>query len=265
VADRGLQFGDGVFETMLCHAGAPLDFDAHWARLRHGCDRLGFACPDVRPAVIEAVRRHADRRAVAKLIVTRGCSQRGYRAAVDPVANWILTLSEAPKVDPRIYETGVAVTVCRTRLAREDDRLVGLKHLNRLTQVLARSEWADEFHDGLLLDHGGAVVEGSASNVFTVTKGALVTPDLATGGVNGIVRRRVLAHARATDLSVQERTLTRAELESADEVFLTNSVYGVVPVRSIGFTRYPVGAVARRMLDAIDPGHHFSTIHGSAG
>src|SRR4051794_10071816 len=104
VLDRGLQYGDGLFETMLCLAGKPIDFTEHWQRLSGGCERIRIVCPDIRAAVLAAVERWGGERAVAKLIVTRGSSERGYRCAPDVAPNWILTISDAARLPPETYD-----------------------------------------------------------------------------------------------------------------------------------------------------------------
>jgi 4-amino-4-deoxychorismate lyase len=249
ISDRGLQFGDGVFETMLCLDGVPLRLDGHWARLQDGCTRLGIPVPAAaRSHLLAAVGALGERRLVAKLVVTRGCTERGYKFPPDLVPNWVLTISKAPALPPELRAHGVAVRMCSTRLAREDAQLVGLKHLNRLTQILARREWNDEFHEGLLLDTDGNLAEGCGSNVFLVLGGRLVTPSMEHGGVHGIMRRSVLEAARALRLPVDARPVLPAELRAADEVFLTNAVQGVLPVRSIDTMIYAAaGPVTRRL------------------
>lgn len=249
ITDRGLQYGDGVFETLLCVERVPLNFEQHWTRLTRGCDALGIAPPDIREQVLEIAREHNQHaRAVVKLIVTRGDSVRGYRCPEGVAPNWILTIGPAPGPAP---SAGVDITVCRTRVPLEDERLAGLKHLNRLTQVLARNEWRDEYFDGLLRDHQGCLADGTANNVFFVKDGRLITPDLATGGVAGIMRQQVIDHAKRNSISLEIRRVQLTELQAADEIFLTNSVYGVTPVRSVAGTAIGVGPVSHSLREQV--------------
>jgi len=254
ITERGLQYGDGVFETLLCLQGTPMDFERHWARLARGCDALRIVCPDIREQVLEIIRdRHEHERAVAKLIVTRGESGRGYRCPDGVTPSWMVSIDAAPDATP---ETGVDVTLCRVRLSLEDERLAGLKHLNRLPQVLARSEWHDEYFEGLLCDCQGNLAEGTANNVFLVKDGGLVTPDLSTGGIAGIVRQKVIDHARQQCTLLQIRRVAIAELRDADEVFLTNSVYGVTPVRSVAGVAFKVGSVTQTLREQLCRPNH---------
>src|SRR5690606_20422301 len=130
---------------------------------------------------------------------------------------------------------------CTTRLA-EQPLLAGLKHLNRLEQVLARSEWqGGEFAEGLMRDQSGRVIEGVFSNLFIVQEGVLVTADLSRCGVAGVMRAALLDSARAEGLKVEVRDISLEEFFQADEVFLCNSLFGVWPVRSVTGHHWPVG------------------------
>lgn len=249
VFDRGLQFGDGLFETMLCRDGAAVHFEQHWQRLQRGCQRLGILCPDIAGTVRAAIAEHGGARAVSKLIVTRGSSRRGYQAPQPDCPNWTLTVAEAPPVAD--HSAGVALHLCATRLPA-DPLLAGVKHLNRLHQVLARREWDQQFHDGLLCDHGGAVIEGCAHNLFIVERGRLATPDLSHGGVDGIMRQQVLAWCRAQGLAATVERLPQQRVLAADEVFLTNALNGVVPVRAIGGATFRPGPVTAAIAAGVD-------------
>lgn len=255
VADRGLQFGDGLFETMLCVDGVAVDFVLHWQRLLAGCTALGISCPPIDGRLQALAASAADARCVLKVIVTRGPSARGYRPPVDASPNWVASLTMAPAIPHGAHAYGVAVTRCRTRASREDPRLAGIKHLNRLPQVLARGEWQDEFHDGIMLDCDGSVLEGTASNIFLVKDGRLSTPDLSRGGVSGIVRKRVIERARHAGIPHEICDIRPERLETADEIFLTNSVFGVLPVGRIDARPYRIGPMTLALALAVSAGH----------
>ena len=248
VFDRGLQFGDGLFETMLCVDGVAVDFAEHWARLRESCQRLGIVCPVIQDEVTAAICKWGVPRAVAKLIVTRGSTDRGYRCTPSVRPNWMLTITDAPEHPLSQDNEGVAVKLCRTRTSLDDPQLAGLKHLNRLCQVLARQEWETEYHDGLMADHNGRIIEGCTSNLFIVVRGTLRTPDLTTCGVRGIVRQKILNHSNTVGIPCEVTTLKMQKIERADEVFLTNSVYGIVPVRAIDGVKFRIGPLTEHLL-----------------
>ena len=248
VRDRGLQYGDGLFETLAVDRGEPRDWQAHLDRLESGCDRLGIPSPDPATLAAEADRLCAGaERAVLKILVTRGSGGRGYRPPAEPAPRRILMRSPWPDYPGYYWTEGVRVRHCRTRLG-ENPALAGLKHLNRLEQVLARAEWDDpEVAEGLMCDATGRLVEGTMSNLFWVRDGVLHTPDLSRCGVAGVVRARVLEWAEANGRPARVVEAGPEELEGADEVFLTNSVIGLWPVRELAGRSFPVGAVSRAL------------------
>lgn len=256
--DRGLAYGDGLFETIAVRAGKPSLLELHLQRLALGCQRLAISIdlPLVRDELLRFASQLGD--GVAKLIVTRGDSQRGYAPGVGAAARRILQGSPLPQYPAVNAEQGVRLFACQTRLA-EQPLLAGLKHLNRLEQVLARAEWQDAEHaEGLVCDSHGRVIEGVYSNLFMVRGGVLQTPELSRCGVAGVMRGALLAQAPALGISVQVSDLALADLEQAEEVFLCNSVYGIWPVLECSALKlnWPAGpltrklqAVARTLLD----------------
>ena len=233
VLDRGLQYGDGLFETIAVVDGRPALWKRHLDRLALGCRQLGIPMPDPDLLRAEADRLIGDRAtAILKIIVTRGAGGRGYVPPADAEPTRILELFDwtGPERRP------LALRTCRQRLGIQPG-LGGLKHLNRLEQVLARRECpADE---GLLLDTEGFVVEGIASNLFLLIQGRLHTPLIDRCGVAGVVRELVLETARRrAHQPVVVRRILPNELEEAEGLFLTSSLIGVVPVDALdGQTR----------------------------
>jgi 4-amino-4-deoxychorismate lyase len=230
--DRGLAYGDGVFETILIHRGAPVWWDAHLARLRRGCATLGIASLD--PGFL---RRECDAlatncaRGVFKVIVTRGVGERGYAPPSDAPPTIVLSLLNAPPLAPR---NGLNLRWCDTRLAIQP-RLAGIKHLNRLEQVLARTEWSDAaIHEGLQCDTAGRVVSATSANLFVLRDGRWLTPPVADCGIAGVCRGWILAQVAES----VEAMLTRVDVESADAVVLCNAVRGILPVAALGSRRW---------------------------
>jgi 4-amino-4-deoxychorismate lyase len=250
VQDRGLLYGDGLFETIAIARGVPLLWDLHMRRLCRSCARLGIAVPDVDLLRADLQRMTGGReREVGKIVVTRGVGARGYAPSVDAVPTRIVSVSEwRPRAGAG---EGVAVRFCRTRLGR-NPALAGLKHLNRLEQVLARAELSPELAEGLMLNDLDEVVEGTMTNVFAVSGGELITPDLAECGVAGVLREFILENS---PIVVREAPLARATLPAADEIFLTNSIIGVWPVSKLAERSVPVGPVTRRIQELVRDSH----------
>lgn len=229
--DRGLQYGDGLFETMRVRRHEVRLIDYHLQRLVNGCRRLMIECPDE-----QRLRRELERAAscrasgVIKLIVTRGVGPRGYRPSGRERSTRIVALAPLSRASVQRPDRPITVRVCGIRLG-SNERLAGLKTLNRLESVLARSEWTDKrVREGLMLDGDGHVVCGTMSNLFLRCGGLLVTPLLDRCGVAGVMRRWVLENAPLVGLQPVESRVGLAELDDAEEIFMTNAVAGVMPV-----------------------------------
>lgn len=244
--DRGLAYGDGLFETIAVRNAEPRLLARHLARLEDGCRRLAIPLDSDEVAreirAFSAVLGHG----VAKLIVTRGEGQRGYAAPRPTRPVCILQGSAAAAYPAGHAQEGVVLFPCRTRLA-EQPALAGLKHLNRLEQVLARNEWQGEEVEGLMRDCSGRVIEGVYSNLFLVRDEVLMTADLSRCGVAGVMRAELLHQAEGLGWPVQVRDIAYDELLRADEVFLCNSQYGIWPVRALDGHHWPVGPLTRKL------------------
>ena len=247
VKDRGLAYGDGLFETVLVKSGQPVLFERHLQRLVSGGLRLTLAL-DLRLVQHECLAFAALMgEGVMKLIVTRADGQRGYAPAPEAQPRRILQSSQLPAYPQRNAEHGIRLFPCQTRLA-EQPLLAGLKHLNRLEQVIARGEWQDTEHaEGLMRDTSGRVIEAVYSNLFLVKDQTLRTADLGRCGVAGVMRAELLDQAAGAGLGIDISDLQMADLAQASEVFVCNSVYGVWPVCAFEHQNWPVGPVTRKL------------------
>ncbi len=250
IDNRGLNYGDGLFETILVSAGRPWLMDHHLQRLLRDAGRLDIEV-DERSllALLDEALEHAGTEpwCVLKLVATRAASARGY-GYTDNRAELLASLS-AVAPWPDVPEP-VNCRVAHTRLSLQPI-LAGIKHLNRLEQVLARAEEDPaRYPELVMLDAEGRVVEGVMSNLFARFGDELVTPELSRCGVAGVCRRAVMELSPVAG-SVLQRDLSLDELLSADEVFFTNSVRGVRPVVQIdterGATRYDSTEAALRL------------------
>ncbi|TWI53426.1 4-amino-4-deoxychorismate lyase [Pseudomonas duriflava] len=250
--DRGLAYGHGLFETIRVRSAKPRLLDDHLARLKEGCQRLGITVEhSILDAEIAAFCQLIGD-GVAKLIVTAGEGARGYAMPSPANSQRILLGSPAPYYAPENSRDGIRVFPCSTRLAIQP-RLAGIKHLNRLEQVLARSEWQDPmFAEGLMCDQEGRVIEGVFSNVFIVRNGVLITPALLRCGVAGVMRGLIMRTATRLSIKVEVRDLSWSEFSKADEVFMCNSQYGIWPVRACTEHEWPIGVLTQKLQGEIE-------------
>lgn len=239
--DRGLRYGDGAFETIPLWRAEPLFRREHAARLSRGLRRLRLLALNFDRAIAPALDL-APERAVLRLSV-HAVGGSGYQREGSALAVW-LQLSEWGG-DPWRQTPALRLRWCRWTLPVQP-ALAGIKHLNRLDQVMARGEWHDpRIHEGLLCDANGDVIEGVASNLFIVRNGELQTPLLDRCGVAGVLRQRILKRLQPT---ARELRLSRADVLAADEVFVCNSLRGIRPVRQIGAQRFAIGAHTQALL-----------------
>lgn len=242
--DRGLSYGDGLFETIrLVGTHAPL-WEKHMQRLLGGCERLRIPAPDLQQLWQEAL--HISKglpHAVLRITLTRGSGERGY--APPPVAKptRIVAAFPMPVTSASLYRDGIRTHLCATTLA-DQPLLAGIKHLNRLEQVLARAEWSDPMvAEGLVCDQRGNVISATAANLFAVIDGVTVTPSVDRCGVAGVARAAVLD----AFVDCRIRDLPLAECLQAAELFLSSSVRGILPVQAVGNTVYAPGPVTHAM------------------
>jgi 4-amino-4-deoxychorismate lyase len=251
--DRGLQYGDGLFETVAIRSGHPRLWDLHYERLSIGCRRLGIALPpepalmtELQSALLES--QIDTQNAVAKIVVTAGYGPRGYRRPDQSYSTTRIGLFESVGPGADAYRDGVAAVLCQTRLAIQP-QLAGIKSLNRLEQVLAHREWSDpSIVEGLMLDTDDRLICGTMSNVFICDKDSIATPALSRCGVSGVMRRHIIAILGQQDVDCDVRDISLEELYTADEVFLTNSQFGVLPVSQIDAREFMIGAGTRKIM-----------------
>ncbi len=253
--DRGLHFGDGLFETIACVRGAPRFLRRHMERLTLGCARLHIPIEDPAPISTRVCQlARASERSIVKVVVTRGVAlARGYAYSGTEKASCITFQYPAPQDHSAVADNGVKVQTLQLRLG-ENPALAGLKHCNRLEQILARAEWSDPaVFEGLLFSQSGHLASGTMSNVFLVKSGRLLTPSVDRCGVAGVMRAVVLSLCRQLAVPVQECTLDAAELRQAEEIFLTNARIGILPVAMLDERGLSVGPITRRLRAALAP------------
>lgn len=255
IRDRGLAYGHGVFETMEVFNGELPHWPKHWKRLSRGCRRINLPVPDSKRlygALIKNIPFTG--RFVLKLIITAGDGNRGYASPSVITPRHMIAIHKWPEYPATHTEDGIAVRYCKTCLPL-DPLFAGIKHLNRLHQVLARDEWNDKrIVEGLMLDPENRVIEGTMSNLFWVENDKLYTPDLSKCGVSGIMRERIIAWAESKGIIVGIEETTPHKLLESDGLFVCNSIIGIWPVNSLDNHRMPIPGMVRELSKATREG-----------
>ena len=236
--DRGLRYGDGVFETIAIIDNRPVLWAEHLRRLCYGCARLGMTPPSQAQFDADLAALSLPAFGVLRLTVTRGCGGRGYAPPISPQPTRIMQLLPPPDRPVRWWDHGVAVRDCQTRLARQPT-LAGIKHLNRLEQVLARDEWQDpEIADGLMCNTDGALIETTAANILIDDGERLIIPDTTECGVDGVMQKAVLTRAEALGIPWERQVIYRERLSPEHGVMVCNSLIGLWSVATLAGTPY---------------------------
>jgi len=259
VNDRSLHYGDGIFETILCNKQHLLYWQQHYQRLAQSAKKLKITCPDEQSLLNDIallLKQNTQTKttpAVIKIILSRGNSERGYAFPDDQQNTRMVLLSMLDTAYSSLIteQLGRAeLFVCQQQLGINES-LAGLKHLNRLENVMARNEWRHgkkHYVDGLMLNANQHVIEGSMSNLFAVKNGQLFTPDLKLGGVNGIMRDMIiqLASVHAVPLSITN--INMQQLLDMDELFISNSLLGMKSISKLGHVDFEQSTISQQIF-----------------
>ena len=254
--DRGLQYGDGLFETIAVISGEMPLWKRHYTRLFNSCKKLSLELPNeqqIKDEIEREIHHSGEQsgRSVVKLIVTRGTAGKGYFPA-EGEGQRIVILRQQAGFSRHEREHGIDIHLCETRLA-SGSPVAGMKHLNRLEQVLAARETeAHNCREAVVCDSEGFVVEGVMSNLFWITGSTLQTPLLDRCGVLGVMREEVMEQAAALGLPCNEVRVLPEELSGANAIFLTNAVNGIIPVRRLAEREYNHEAISHDLLEIIN-------------
>ncbi len=236
--DRGFAYGDGVFETVRVDRDVPYLWSYHCQRLISGCQKLNILFKDWTlleqevKLLCKNLSNYGCSWGILKIIISRGVGGRSYRPPQNTLPTRVLCLMQGQLPSSECYQEGVNVTICRHRLPY-NQQLAGIKHLNRLDQVIARSEWEDEYFEGLMLDNADHVIEGTMSNLFICSGEELLTPQLDECGVSGVMREHLLVEGWKYGFRCRETCLTLDRILSANGALICNSVIGILPIRRV--------------------------------
>jgi len=254
VYDRGLMYGQSLFETIAVVNYQPKLLEQHLRRLQHGAEALGIPCnlPLLEQEINNVCRTDSKfpESAVLRLSLTMGEGGRGYSNPKEVQSNRIITLYNYPVYPDEYWVTGINLGLSEVRLAQQP-LLAGFKHSNRLEQTIARAKWHEGWQEAILLDTDSQVIEGTQSNLFIVSNNKLRTPDLKKAGVAGVMRDFILQQTLALGVDCEVQSLTIKDIETADEVFMTNSVIGLWPVRQFAKRRYNQDLISQKILTCI--------------
>jgi 4-amino-4-deoxychorismate lyase len=256
--DRGLAYGDGLFETIAVRRGRPCLWRRHLDRLSLGCRRLGMEMParfrleaDVLALIGNRAAGTDPADGVLKVILTRGSGARGYRPPEAAKPRSILSFTPGSPTSMAERNPGVRLILCETRLS-ENPSLAGIKHLNRLEQVLARREWSDpDILDGVMCDVHGHAVCGTMSNLFSWHSGRIITPALDRCGVAGTLRSLIREQALALGIAFHEGALRPADLAQGDGLFISNALLGVQPVSRFQDAQFDVDRLPWALIERV--------------
>ena len=251
INDRAIHYGDGLFETILCSHNKLLYWKQHYQRLKLSSIKLKLNCPD-EALLLDDIKKLlggiecSDNHIIAiKIIVSRGAGERGYQFSKGNNENRIVMLSTLDAGYSPLHSGELSIGdlyVCEQQVSINES-LAGIKHLNRLENVLARNEWQNStvnnnIIDGLMVNANGHVIECTMSNLFAVKDKHLLTPDLKLSGINGIMRDLIINIARENNIEVASVNLTLEEIFNMDELFITNSLIGMKAVNKIVDQQY---------------------------
>ncbi|MFW2373240.1 MAG: aminodeoxychorismate lyase [Gammaproteobacteria bacterium] len=248
--DRGLHYGDGLFETIAYDSGKLWLWPQHIQRLQTGAERLGLGkIPEQQWLDDIKLLNFEQPRAVIKLIHTRGTGGRGYYAS-ESTPSRIVAAYPWPAY-PQSNQQGVSIRICQTPVS-VNTALAGLKHMNRLDNVLARNEWDEPaIAEGLMLDDRGMIIEGTMSNVFGVKADVLFTPDLRRAGVAGVVRDEIISLAQQQGMEIRCMDISQPQLLQMDELFICNSVIGIWPVIQLDAQQWSIGPITKTITEML--------------
>ncbi len=263
INDRAIHYGDGLFETLLCSNKKLYYWQAHYQRLKNSAQKLDIRCPEEKVLLEEIARlveheeETSDDSFAIKIILSRGAGERGYAFSKKISANRLIMLAPV-RVD---YSSLLSedllsgdLYLCESQVSINTS-LAGIKHLNRLENVLARNEWQNtsrkHYIDGVMLNANQHVIECTSSNIFGVKDGHLITPDLQLSGVDGIMRNEIIRLAADINLDTAIRNIELDELLAMDELFITNSLIGLKSINSLEGTLYRNPEVTKLIFDRL--------------
>ena len=252
IKDRVVQYGDGVFETIAVKKNSVEFWKEHYRRLSQGCRVLKIKCPSelfLRKEITNFLKKIKKKKFVLKLIISRGEGGRGYKPPKNMKPTRILGAYDWPHYPEINYKKGIKIGICKSKIGFQPF-LSKIKHLNRLEQVIARSEWeTKKITESIMLDFNDNVIEGTMSNIFGIKKNIFYTPLIQFSGVEGVMRNVILKLLKKRKEKYKIKKITMKELLSFDEIFICNSIFGIWSVRQISNKKFPFGKKTQETIN----------------
>lgn len=262
IQDRSYHYGDGCFTTAKVCYGEVCHWQAHWQRISHTCQALMLNVPEkahLERMIAQSLAEFKDLPELGlKILLSRSPGGRGY--APDPAAptEVMIQVFDYPKAYPQMQAEGIRMELSNIKLA-DNPMLAGLKHNNRLEQILVKTDLAKQnqsilsqdkhFDDAVVLDIHEHVIEASSANLFWVTDGAVYTPSLERAGVSGIAREQIIQTCLAHNILLKIGDFSFDTLKSSDEIFISNALHAIVPVIALQEKTFPIGKLTRQLQE----------------
>ncbi|UZE94693.1 aminodeoxychorismate lyase [Alkalimarinus alittae] len=253
VFDRGFMYGDGLFETIRVVNGEPLLWVYHCKRLTDGCKKLKIPTDTeltqrLKSGLDSVVKKagKANEICVVKIIVSRGAGGRGYQLPAQTSPSEVIICYPLPEYPSDYASEGVNLMTCHHRLS-ENPALAGIKHLNRLDQVLASAELDSSVSEGVMLDQKGRVIEGTKSNIIFFESQGIVSPNTKLCGVDGVARQFIFDNVKKLGLSARIDTVTPSTIAEFCGMAIINSILGVWPVRRLDGNELPISPLVYKI------------------
>jgi branched-chain amino acid aminotransferase len=254
VFDHGFLYGDGIYETIRVYEGVPFMLDDHIDRLHRSSSLIGLRIPRdteaIKAALNETIQSNSLLEASLRITVSRGSGPLGLDPGLCKMPTFVIIPVQFKKYPATFYSEGVGLIIPRTRRNLKEALDPRIKSLNFLNNIMAKMEAVRAgAHEALMLNHEGSLTECTVSNIFFIRKGAIFTPSVECGILEGITRDLTIALARRTCVDVKEGSFTKDEIYSADEIFITNTTMEVMPVGTIDGHTFKVGEITKKLME----------------
>jgi len=254
IKDRAVQYGDGVFETIAVKKNSLEFWNEHYKRLKKGCKVLKIKCPSkllLKKEINKFLRKVKKKKFILKIIISRGEGGRGYNPPKNMKPTRIFGIYDWPNYSEKNYKKGIELGVCKTRISKQPV-LSQIKHLNKLEQIIARSEWqSKKISESIMLDFDENVIEGTMSNIFGVKKNIFYTPILKNSGIEGVMKGVVIKLLKRKKKKFKEKKIQLKELLKFEEVFICNSIFGIWPVVKILRKKFVIGDKTKEIINIL--------------